>query len=76
MDQIWSDYHFLIFLRILVRINAKEFPRISEKWTWDLLEQFCTGTWPTTTTTERRRNKDSFWGDKKIKATEFFSQER
>ena len=25
MDQIWSDYHFLIFLRILVRINAKEF---------------------------------------------------
>ena len=25
MDQIWSDYHFLMFLRILVRINAKEF---------------------------------------------------
>ena len=37
MDQMWSDYHFLIFLRILVHwINAKEFSEDS----WEMTVGF------------------------------------
>ena len=60
-----------------MQINAKEFPGIPEKWPWDFLEQFCTGTWPgqeNTSNIETKNNdnrkatkQNSLWGDKKKK---------
>ena len=73
IDQMWSEYHFFIFSRILVQINAKEFSRIPEK-LWDFREQFCSGTSPDqekTSNIENKSNdnrkatkKNSLWGDK------------
>ena len=34
INQMWSEYHFLIFSRILVQINAKEFSENSRETLW------------------------------------------
>ena len=77
IDQMWSEYHFFIFWRILVRRN---FPRIPEK-PWDFLEKFCSGTWPDQENTSnienksndnRKATKNSLWGDKNS-TVRFFS---
>ena len=73
IDQMWSEYHFFIFSRILVQINAKEFSENS----WETLGFSRTGLLGNfarsreykqyrkqkKTTTERRRKNISLWGD-------------
>ena len=77
-----SDVKWVPFFNIL-----ENFPRIPEKWPWDTLDQFCTGTWPgqeNTSNIETKNNdnrkatkQSSLWGDKKNKSDRiFFPQER
>ena len=71
------------------KLTRRNFRRIPEKWPWDILEQFCTGTWPSQENNtsnietknndndERRRNKTRYEVTKKINLTVFvFPPER